>query len=98
MTEKNNAGCIEEAVRELFRRRDKSWHADISERYEWNVRIVMTDDIGFEFYVTEKIFCTLGEMNVPHEKQVETLTAFLFQLVEENISREIDVPKTKLLM
>lgn len=92
----NNEGLIHNAVKELIELRNKyddSHYFDGD--YGWVVRIVITDDIGFTVTVNERIFKQFVALDAPYEIQVETLSAFIFHMVEENLSMELALPKTQ---
>jgi hypothetical protein len=91
----NNVGLIHNAVKELIELRNKFDESHYFESdYGWVVKIIITDDIRFTITVNERIFKRFVELDAPYETQVETLSVFIFQMVEENLSMELDVPKS----
>lgn len=94
----SNEGLIHTAVKELIELRCKYDDSHyFHDEYGWETRIVVSDDIGFTVTVNERIFKQFVALDAPYEVQVETLSAFIFQMVEENLSMELALPKTKAL-
>ena len=93
----SNPGSIDLAVRELIARRDQIWSASIGEDYEWDIKVILSDAVRFDLFIKDKIFQIMDNTRVPYEIQIEELTKFIFQLIEEDLSLEMDVPKSTLL-
>lgn len=91
-------GLIHNAVKELLELRNKYDNSNyFNDDYCWEVRVVITDDIGFTITVNERIFRRFSELDAPYEVQIESLASFIFQIVEENLSMELALPKTQSL-
>lgn len=94
----NSEGLIHNAVKELIELRsryDNSYY--FGEGYGWVIRIVISDDVGFTITINERIFKRFVELDAPYEAQVESLSAFIFQMMEENLSMEFALPKTSII-
>ena len=94
---KVNAGCIDAAIRNLIAERDKTWSDNISKSYEWNIKVHLSDDIGFEFMVTDLVFQNMDNNNVQYEEQVQILLNFIYQLIEIDLMKDSNSIESKLV-
>jgi hypothetical protein len=86
-------GAIEDAVLAMLRARKKAMASGLPPAEEWSVRVAMSDEVGYELFVKERIFAAYAEKDATEPMIVKSLVTFIFGLIEEDLA-EIQVRST----
>lgn len=78
-------GVIEDAVFLMMDTRKKAIANGLPLNDEWSVRVVMSDDLGYEIFVKEQIFSKYVDKKATEPMIIKSLVTFIFELIEEDL-------------
>lgn len=78
-------GAIEDAVLKMLDDRAFVMNSGAPLSDEWVVCVLMSEEVGYQIVVQENIFSKYAEKSATRTDIVKSLTAFVFELIEEDL-------------
>lgn len=89
-----NMGFIKVAIDDVIQTRMKNMNDQVTDLYEWVVRANVSDELGYEFTIKEKIFTKMSELNLSYSEQENILMDYIYEMIEEKLIEEnISIPR-----